>query len=1306
MDALRQPPPLVCSGNLEVNWTRFRQRLDIFMLATGFSTKKPAEEVALLLHVAGEEALEVYNTFKFSDGESRDDYDVVVKKFEEYCVPKKNEIYERYVFRTRQQAEGEPFEQFLRDLKIKVQSCGFSSMAESMLRDQVVYGIRDKKLRTKLLKETDLTLETAVRLCQATEAADRQNMVWNDQEKCVDVVRPEKCVDAVRPEKHRVRRSRCTRCNTLHDDRACPAFGKTCFRCGKSNHFVARCPAKPKSRQSCCITATDQARGKTASSCQENTASDESSGEFDILDVGVCTIASRPEWLVTVGVGATGKLSLKVDTGSQANLLPYSLYRKLSKNASVRPSPATLRSYTGGIIKHIGLVTLQLKMNGTTAPVDFFVVKNGHQALLGLETSEKLGLVSRVDSVKEEDIVSQFPDVFSGTGCLGRPYHLTLREGAQPIVQPARRVPQALRTPLKSELDRMEKEGIIRKVPGPSEWVSPLVLIRKKDGSLRVCMDPRELNQNLKREHYQLPRREDIESDLAGATVFTTLDAKAGFHQVPLDPSSSEICTFGTPFGRYCFLRLPFGIASAPEVFQRVLSEIFEGIEGVRVYIDDILIWGRDQAEHDERLLRVLEAARKAGLTFNRNKCKFAQSSVCFLGDVISAEGITPNPSLVCGLTHMPTPGDKKALRRLLGMINYFRKYVPNLAQKTKNLRSLTREDSEFEWLPPHEEELAELKDILSQPPVLAVFDPLKATKISTDASPTGLGAVLLQLHGEIWRPVAYASRALSDPETRYAQIEKEALGLVFGCERFHHFVYAADFTLETDHQPLIAISKKGLNDMPPRLQRFFVRLLKYTFTLQYVPGSQLVLADTLSRQKTHIPREPNDLAVDIEVHATHVLFDLVAPTTLDKLVTETQHDPILQQVISALSNNSPVDGLYRPFYAELTVVNGVLFKGSRVVVPSSMRADMLKRLHEGHLGISKCKARARQLMFWPGMNADIVAFANRCSACKALAYKLPQEPFRIREVPKHPWSRVGVDLLEYAHQTYLVVYDAQSNFLELEKLQNATAAEVVDKLKAIFSRHGIPVEVNSDNGPQFTSREFSQFVAKYEFRHVTSSPRYPQSNGLAEKGVQVAKRILRKCALTGDDHWLGLLNYRTMPLEDGRSPSELLMGRRLRTRLPDFGKARGTQVKKHKQIMQGCRLSQLQPGDVVRLQSDVGWNPKARVLEECSPRSYRLVTDTGRCFRRNRRHLLRTEESLDDTLSDTDSSIPPQQEILKLLEPSQPVPNPEDVDHLAQSLLGVTTPTQQSQPVPRRSTRPRKPRVKLDYDERFNQIP
>ncbi|XP_077545335.1 uncharacterized protein LOC144158354 isoform X1 [Haemaphysalis longicornis] len=298
-------------------------------------------------------------------------------------------------------------------------------------------------------------------------------MVWNDQEKCVDVVRPEKCVDAVRPEKHRVRRSRCTRCNTLHDDRACPAFGKTCFRCGKSNHFVARCPAKPKSRQSCCITATDQAGGKTASSCQEDTASDESSGEFDILDVGVCTIASRPEWIVTVGVGATGKLSLKVDTGSQANLLPYSLYRKLSKNASVRPSPATLRSYTGGIIKHIGLVTLQLKMNGTTAPVDFFVVKNGHQALLGLETSEKLSLVSRVDSVKEEDIVSQFPDVFSGTGFLGRPYHLTLREGAQPIVQPARRVPQALRTPLKSELDRMEKEGIIRKVPGPSEWYVP-----------------------------------------------------------------------------------------------------------------------------------------------------------------------------------------------------------------------------------------------------------------------------------------------------------------------------------------------------------------------------------------------------------------------------------------------------------------------------------------------------------------------------------------------------------------------------------------------------------------------------------------------------------------------------------------------------------------------------------------------------------------------------------------------------------------------------------------------------------------
>lgn len=299
-------------------------------------------------------------------------------------------------------------------------------------------------------------------------------------------------------------------------------------------------------------------------------------------------------------------------------------------------------------------------------------------------------------------------------------------------------------------------------------------------------MYPRRINECIKREHYEMPRREDIHAELAGAKVFSRLDAKAGFHQVPLDDSTSRICTFATPFGRYRFLRLPFGISSASEVFQKTLNEIFESLPGIRVYVDDILVWGTSREQHDRCLKSALEAAKRAGLALNAEKCKVGVEEIEFIGDVISEKGITPNRQLVNCIAGIPAPTDKRGVQRLLGVANYFSKYIPSLAEKTHGLRSLIKHDAIFEWSPSHAKEWAEMCECLSRGPVLAIFDPLKETKVTSDASLAGLGSTLLQLHGDSWHHVAYASRTLSSVKQRYSQIEKEALAVTFGCQKFH----------------------------------------------------------------------------------------------------------------------------------------------------------------------------------------------------------------------------------------------------------------------------------------------------------------------------------------------------------------------------------------------------------------------------------------------------------------------------------------------------------------------------------------
>ncbi|XP_077528618.1 uncharacterized protein LOC144141008 [Haemaphysalis longicornis] len=322
-----------------------------------------------------------------------------------------------------------------------------------------------------------------------------------------------------------------------------------------------------------------------------------------------------------------------------------------------------------------------------------------------------------------------------------------------------------------------------------------------------------------------------------------------------------------------------------------------------------------------------------------------------------------------------------------------------------------------------------------------------------------------------------------------------------------------------------------------------------------------------------------------------------------------------------------------------------------------------------------------------------------------------------MRPVPLCAWFRVGVDIFSFGGSSYIVAYDAHSNFPEVQQLRDTTANTSIAALSAMFARYGVPLEVCTDNGPQFSSYEFAEFARKYDFNHVTSSPHYPQSNGLAEKGVQIVKRLLKKSEDSGDDFWLGLLAYRSTPLEDGRSPGELLQGRRLRSDVPDFGDVQSTAVKKHRQSSSGTPLSPLDKGSVVRLRNAT-WSPKGTVTRRTSPRSYEVETEDGRVFRRNRRHLLATREQCAAGASDdddygspdstsVDSSAPSSSSAsgVTVPAPSQQQPSFADgADPLRAPQAVLATPPRPTQ-VPRRSGRAVKPPSRLRYDQDFNQL-
>ena len=1052
------------SKDLNSSFKRFKEHAE-FMFKGPLATKDEAVKCNYLMLWVGDKGRHIVSTWTIPGGDEKK-LKTYYDKFEAYCKPKSNTIYNRYLFKSRTQRDNETFEQFVTELRTLIKDCEYPpDVTDEQIRDHIVFGVKSSKIRQKMILEgSELTLERCMDIAHTYELSLNQAEAISSQAKneAVDSVIHNRGRGRARG-KHRgtrqswdqtnkgtrqsrdqtnkgTRQSRDQNCdycgNKTHRTKTeCPAYGKQCHKCSKYNHFAKLC----KSSKSVHEVSGEQLNYDSDYSDDGNTDS------FYVHTVGQSS--SQPDQVfVKVSVGTQNNcrdIDCKIDTGSQINCLPNSIFQSLKFELPLEPSNATLTAYSGDRLSVRGKVTLDCVYKGKSINTEFYVVDSSAPPLLSLRTSLDLGLIQLTHSVDhssdgldKQAILASHKDLFQGIGLLPGTCSLHLKDDAVPVVCPARKVPFGLQDKLKAELESMEAKQIICKVTEPSSWVHSLVCVEKANGKLRVCLDPKALNDNIQRPHYPMRSIDDITSQLSGAKYFSVMDATKGYWSVRLDRRSSMLTCFNTPFGRYRYLRLPMGIRSSQDIFQRKVDETFEGLQGVTSICDDILVFGRTRAEHDRNLLSMLEKSRENGLRFNPDKCQIGLSEVKYFGHVISSTGLRPDPEKVSAIVNMPNPTNRAELQTILGMITYLTKFQSNLSSITSPMRELLRDDVDFNWTSRQSEAFEQVKKSLTQAPVLSYYDRTKPVRLQVDASSKGLGACCMQ----DGKPIAYASKTLTAAEVKYSQIEKEMLGILFGCTRFKHYIYGRRTVVESDCKPIESIMKKPLCSASPRLQRLVLQLQQFDIEVIHYRGKNIPLGDALSRN--YVNETFPGLIQGLDTHVHTVIRSLpVSDSKIQQIQDATREDAHMQALIEVIESGWPeirqkcpqIVLEYWNHRDELSCENGIIFKGQKLVIPASMRDEMTKAVHVGHFGIDKSVGRARDIMFWPGMSKQITEYVQNCSICNKYQASNRNEPLHSHDVPQRPWQHLSLDLFTLENQEYMVLVDAYSHWFEID---------------------------------------------------------------------------------------------------------------------------------------------------------------------------------------------------------------------------------------------------------------------------------
>jgi len=1151
-------------------WTKWRRHVELYLETKGITSN--SRKLATVLYFGGPKLQDIYYSIPNHDTvpSGKNEFQYAMELLDSQFIPKSNPIFERHLFRLMKQEPGESSDKFISRLRQQASRCGFDhiekkDIMEVNLVDQFVEGCSSDKLRKRFLEKDSLSIKEVADIARSLEIVTQQavNFSKTDLES----------INRVADKKQNVPMSRsstgtkllCYRCGSpSHLARAndCPARTKICSKCSLMGHYSKCCRTKPTSSSS-----EMASNNKTSGNGKSYYVQDENMGNGDSSDY-VFSLEplgfkrNRFDGTVDCEIGGV-KLNFVIDSGSTCDVITDSTWEYL-KTHKIRvgrqSSHCSKKLFTYGSttpLETLGEFEAWITANNRTIRSTVIVIRGRGPPLLGKSSALKLKVldlyqpqINHINTLEGQTIgkLSNFQ------------LKLQIDKTVCPVVQPLRRIPIPLRRKVEERILQLERDDIIEKVNGPSKWVSPIVPIPKGNG-IRLCLDMRQANKAILKSNHPLPTIEDLLPELGEAQYFSKLDIAMAFHQIELAEESRDITTFCSHMGLYRFKRLMFGVNSAPQDFQKIMENLLRRCEGVFCFVDDVLVYGNDRTTHDTNLQKVLQILKQRGIVLNKEKCEIGKTTVTFLGHIISKNNIKPSFDRVEALKTCREPTNLMELQGFLGLLNYVSRFLPNVSTLTEPLRELTHKGIPFKWGSRQRTAFNEVKALLSSDLALGCFNPNDETTVMADASPVGLGAVLIQKSQDnIPRIICYVSKSLSDVEKRYSQTEKEALALVWACERLKIYLIGKKFTLLTDHKPLEVIFG-GKNKPCARIERWLLRMQSFDFNVQYIEGKNNI-ADPLSRLFT-VVTPPIEISDNYISHL--VSFLVPRGLSLDQIKQESGVDPVINEVRTSLQTgvwkkDESILLPYRAARSELSDIDGILLKATKIVIPASLQKQVLNLAHEGHPGIVEMKSRLRSKVWWPGVDKAAEKTVKACRGCQMTATSESPEKISSTILPERPWEKIAMDVLGPFPNgvKFLVIVDYFSRFMEVIKLKDMDSKSIIKALDPIFARYGYPDRITTDNGSCFVSTEIETFFRDCNISHHKTTPLHPAANGTVERlnpGITRRLQIANVLKLDWEQELNKyLLMYRNHRHQTtGASPAELFFGRHLKDKVPSL---------------------------------------------------------------------------------------------------------------------------------------------------------
>jgi len=731
-------------------------------------------------------------------------------------------------------------------------------------------------------------------------------------------------------------------------------------------------------------------------------------------------------------------------------------------------------------------------------------------------------------------VLRQFTEVFPPSLPMVLPpdrgceFHIDLRPGTRPVVRPMRRFSPPDMAALRKETDDLLASGLIK--VSDSEFGAQVLFVDKKDGTRRMCVDYRSLNEATVKDAYPLPLIDEIFDRLKSAKYFSKLDLRSGYHQLKMKPEDTHKTAFRTPYGSFEFLVLPFGLSNAPGAFMRMMDKVFpphQFRDFLGPFIDDLLIFSSSWEEHLIHVKLVLSRLQEAKLYAKLSKCMFGVTQVEYLGHIISGGGISSHPGKVSAVQEMPAPKNVAELRSFIGMVTYFHKFIKNFARLAVPLHALFKKGIKWTWSSDCQESFEALKRALSVAPILRPFDPTLPVIVQTDASMKAVGAVLLQESSTGLKPVAFYSRKLEDRETRYTVQELEMLAVISALEKWEHYLLGVPFKLESDHRSLEHV--KTSKDPSKRVERWLSALSRFNFDIVYRPGPTNAVADSLSRL---VP----SLAAITSLSADPELLSKIKEGYRD----DVYFGPVFQKWVL---DESP-SAKFAPRYSRCFARDGLLYfsdpLGDRLCIPAlpEVKLLLLRESHDavaaGHFGLEKTYQSLARRFFWPRLASSVKKFVSACQTCQAM--KADTRPtagvYRPVDVPDRPWESVGMDFITglptsvEGFDSILTVVDRFSKMAHfIPTVKTVTAPEVATLfVNQVFRFHGLPSSIVSDRDPKFTSEFWQALMTKLGTKLRMSTVDHPQSDGQAERANYSIIQLLKTFCSENAKSWSSLL--------------------------------------------------------------------------------------------------------------------------------------------------------------------------------------